>query len=184
MIQMPIIKERDKRKSPQAGEAGFTLVEMIIVLVLTSILSVFVFQIFTKCLKAQISMQERKERSDDAVLVQEKISREIMEAVAVSVGTKRLRLQKNVTSNADTNLFVEYWLNQSTLRRQSAASAAGVPGNISSNSGNIVAENVESFVVWAGPWYAGSSVNVVTITLAFEDGSNWMIATQPRNYGL
>ncbi len=183
MIQMPIIKERDKRKSPQAGEAGFTLVEMIIVLVLASILSVFVFQIFTKCLKAQISMQERKERSDDAVLVQEKISREIMEAEAVWASTKRLRLQKHVTSNADTNLFVEYWLNQSTLRRQSATGAAGVPGNIASNSGNIVAENITSFIVTTSTSY-GSSVNLVLINLAFADGSNWRIKTQPRNYGI
>ncbi len=182
MIQMPI-KERYKRKSPQAGEAGFTLVEVIIVVVLASILSVFMLQIFTKCLKAQISMQERKERSDDAVLVQEKISREVMEAEAVWASNKRLRLQKNVTSNADTNLFVEYWLNQSTLRRQSASSASGVPGNIASNSGNIVAENVASFTVTTSQSY-GSSVNLININLAFSDGSSWRIKTQPRNYGL
>ncbi len=178
MIQMPI-KERDKRKSPQAGEAGFTLVEMIIVLVLASILSVFVFQIFTKCLKAQISMQKRKERSDDAVLVLERISREVKEAnTIINAGSNLL-----IFTRADTDKAVKFIRNTGTnrLRRQSANSVVNLP--TSSATGDIVAENVTYFRAYTMQTY-GSSVNLIRVDMTLADGSTWRIKTQPRNYGL
>jgi prepilin-type N-terminal cleavage/methylation domain-containing protein len=74
------INRKHKRQYTKDGEAGFTLIEMIIVIVIASILGGFIFQILTKSLGAQIAMQNRKERADDAILVSEKISREIREA--------------------------------------------------------------------------------------------------------
>jgi prepilin-type N-terminal cleavage/methylation domain-containing protein len=179
---MPI-KERDKRKSPQAGEAGFTLVEMIIVLVLASILSVFVFQIFTKCLKAQISMQERKERSDDAVLVLERISREIRAADTINNASNN----KLIIVRADTGKAVKFILNTSTnkLRRQSADTVSNLPSDSDNSSGNnkIMAENVTYFLAEEKQSYF-SSVNLIQVDITLEDGSSWRIKTQPRNYGL
>ena len=177
------INKRCRHKSPQVGEAGFTLIEMIIVILVASILGTFIFQILTKSLGAQIAMQTRKERDDDAIMAIEKISREVKEAKTISVVTNILTLEKNVTSNADTNLHVEYWLNASTLRRESAMTAGGLPGSVTSTSGDIVAQNVTVFNVSTAQEY-GSSVNVVVINLDFADGSNWTTKIQPRNYGL
>ena len=171
-------KEKYRRKSPQMGEAGFTLIEMIIVIVLASILGIFIFQVLTKSLGAQIAMQTRKERDDDAILVLEKISREVKEAKTISVGTNILTLEKNVTSNADTNLHIEYWLNASTLRRESATTAGGLPGSVTSTSGNIVAENVTAFIVNA---IGGTFIK---INLTIDGGSEWETKIYPRNYGL
>lgn len=183
MTQMPINK-RCRHKSPQVGEAGFTLIEMIIVIVLASILGTFIFGVLTKSLGAQIAMQTRKERDDDAILVLEKINREVREAKTINnTGSNQLIFEKNVTSSTDTNKFVKFVRNPSTnrLRRQSSTSYGGLPGN--NTSGNIVAENVTVFNANPDQSY-GSSVDLIIIDLEFADGSNWRTKIYPRNYGL
>ncbi len=72
-----------RSKNTKCGEAGFTLVELIIVIVLTSLLGVFGFQMLAQSLLAQRNMQLRKEHSDDAVMVLDKISRELRQASAI-----------------------------------------------------------------------------------------------------
>ena len=181
MTQMPINK-RCRHKSPQEGEAGFTLIEMIIVIVISSILGIFIFGVLTKCLVAQRDMQVRKERADDAIQVLEKISREVREAKTInSTGSDILIFEKNVTSSTDTNKFVKFIRNTSTnrLRRQSAATLAGLPGN--STSGDIIAENVTEFNVSAE---AGIDGNRVVIDTALSSGSEWETKIYPRNYSL
>jgi len=173
-----------RHKSPQAGEAGFTLIETIIVIVLVSILGTFIFGVLTKSLGAQIAMQTRKERADDATLVLEKISREVKEAETINnTGSNQLIFEKNVTSSTDTNKFVRFVRNPSTneLRRQSSTTYGGLPGN--STSGNIVAENVTAFSSSTAQSY-GSSLNLIVIDLDFANGSAWRTKIFPRNYGL
>ena len=166
------------------GEAGFTLIEMIIVIVLASILGIFIFQVLTKSLGTQIAMQTRKERDDAAIMILEKIGREIKEARTInSAGSDILIFEKNVTMSMDTNTFVRYVRNTATnrLRRQSATSLGALPGD--STSGNIVAENVTFFSIDAQTHY-GSSVDMITIDVELADGSDWMTRIYPRNYGL
>ena len=153
-------------------------------LVLASILGIFVFQVLTKSLAAQITMQKKKERSDDAILVLGKISREVKEATAINnTGSNQLVFEKNVTSSTDTNKFVKFVRNPSTNRlwRQSATTYGGLPGN--NNSGNIVAENVTVFNSSTAQAY-GSSLNLIIIDLDLADGSAWRTKIFPRNYGL
>ena len=76
--------KKHKHRISKGGEAGFTLVELIVVLVLTSILGTFGFEILTDSLLAQRNVQVRKEHSDDAVLAMSTLQREIMEATGVS----------------------------------------------------------------------------------------------------
>ena len=175
---MPINKENGC-KTAQRGEAGFTLIEMIIVVVLSSILGTFIFGVLTKSLAAQRNMQVRKERSDDAVLALERISREVREANSVnSAGSNVLIFRR-----ADTGQAVKFIRNTSTnrLRRQSAADVPSLPGN--STDGTIVAENVNVFSVSTNQEYS-SSVNLIVISLGFADGSSWKAKIHPRNYGL
>ena len=183
---MQINRKHKQCQHTQDGEAGFTLIEMIIVIVLTSILGIFIFQVLTKSLGSQIDMQTRKERDDAAIMVLEKIGREVKEAKTInSTGSNILIFEKNVTSSTDTNTWVRYVRNTATnrLRRQSATTFGDLPGN--STSGNILAENVIEFSVDAQTHY-GSSVGVEMITIDVElaDGSDWMTRIYPRNYGL
>ncbi|MBT3355500.1 MAG: type II secretion system protein [Candidatus Scalindua sp.] len=171
-------KTKNASQSTQNGEAGFTMIELVIVLVLTSILGIFVFKISTSSLKTLITMRTRKERADDAVLVLEKISREVRAANDInSTGSNIL-----IFKRADTGKAVKYIRNTGTnrLRRQSAADVASLPGN--NSSGNIVAENVSAFNCSSE---AGSgSINRIAIDLQFADGSDWETKIYPRNYGL
>ena len=57
--QMPM-NRKHKRQNTQGAEAGFTLIELIIVIVLASILGTFVFSIISKSLASQINMQEEE----------------------------------------------------------------------------------------------------------------------------
>jgi len=165
-------------QSTQNGEAGFTMIEMVIVLVLTSILGIFIFQITTSSLKTFITMRTRKERADDAVLVLDKISREVRAANDINSTGSNLLIFKR----ADTGKAVKYIRNTATnrLRRQSAADVASLPGG--NSSGNIVAENVSAFNCTSE---AGSgSINRIVIDLQFSDGSDWETKIYPRSYGL
>ncbi len=158
--------------------------EMIIVIVIASILGTFVFGVLTKSLSAQIAMQKRKERDDGAIMVLEKISREVKEAKIIhNTASNQLIFEKNVTSSTDGNLFVKFIRNTSTneLRRQSSATYGGLPGN--DTSGNVIAENVTVFTSDALPQY-GSSVDIIIIDLELDGGSNWNTKIYPRNYGL
>jgi prepilin-type N-terminal cleavage/methylation domain-containing protein len=177
---MTRIQSNTKNESPstQNGETGFTMIELVIVLVLTSILGIFVFQIVTSSLNTLITMRTRKERADDAVLVLEKISREVRAANDInSVGSNIL-----IFKRADTGQAVKFIRNTATnrLRRQSAADVASLPG--SSSSGNIVAENVSVFT--SGSEAGSGSINRIVIDLQFSGGSEWETKIYPRNYGL
>ena len=68
---MPINK-RCRHKSPQVGEAGFTLIEMIIVIVLASILGIFISRFLPNVRLHKLPCRRGKERDDDAILVLEK----------------------------------------------------------------------------------------------------------------
>ncbi len=82
------------------------MVELVIVIVLSSILGVFALNIFGQCIVAQRDMQVRKEHSDDAVLVLRQMSREIMEAkgtITTGITTLTLPLGPDVVYSVDGN---------------------------------------------------------------------------------
>ena len=169
---------KKESQTTQNGEAGFTMIELVIVLVLTSILGIFLFQIVTSSLSTFITMRTRKERADDAVLVLEKISREVRAANDINTVGNNILIFKR----ADTGKSVKFIRNTATnrLRRQSAADVASLPG--SSSSGNIVAENVSGFNSYS--LSVGGPNPRVWVTLQFSDGSDWETKIYPRNYGL
>jgi prepilin-type N-terminal cleavage/methylation domain-containing protein len=177
MTQTPI-NRKNGCQSTKDGEAGFTMIELVIVLVLASILGIFVLQIATSSLKTSITMRTRKERADDAVLVLEKISREVRAANDINTVGNNILIFKR----ADTGKSVKFIRNTATnrLRRQSAADVASLPG--SSSSGNIVAENVSGFNSYS--LSVGGPNPRVWVTLQFSDGSDWETKIYPRNYGL
>jgi len=189
------MNRKHKRQNTQGAEAGFTLLELIIVLTLASILGTFVFSIISKSLAAQINMQTKKEMSDAAVLSLARISRELREVTFIDpsgTGTDVLRFQKkldpddptkSITSSKDKNPFIRYVRNTSTntLRRQSATTFAGLPSN--DTTGHKIALNVDAFSSNQYTQY-DSSIKMIRLDLTFEDGSVWETVVFPMNYGL
>lgn len=167
-----------KHKSTRSGEAGFTLIEMIIVIVISSILGTFIFGVLTKCLVAQRNMQARKERSDDAIQALERINREFREANVLGTATNNyLIFQKKVTSSGDANLWIKYQRNTVTniLTRHSANSQLNVA---MSTTGDIIATNVTGFI-------CSNNLNQKTkIELVFAGGSDWETNIFRRNFNL
>lgn len=172
------VNRKHKRKSSRSGEAGFTLIEMVIVIVLASILGIFVFGVLTKCLDAQIDMQKRKVRSDDAIRALERINREFREAKDLWWAVNDfLIFDKKITSSSDTNLSIKYQLNTvtNTLTRYSDTSAGAV---WASTTGDVIATNVTAFE-------CSTFLNQrAKIRLEFEDGSDWETNIFRRNFGL
>jgi type II secretory pathway pseudopilin PulG len=132
-------KCKRKQRAPKGGEAGFTMVELVLVIVLTSILGMFGFQILTNSLLAQRNMQVRKEHSDDAVLALNKISSEIMVATAISTGS-------TLTLTLPTET-VAYSVNSGQLERNVSGTA------------HVIAKNVASF--------NSSGTTSITVSLSF-----------------
>ncbi len=174
---MPI-KEKYKRKSPQKGEAGFTLMELVMVIVIASILGIFIFGVLSKCLLAQRDMQLRKERSDDAIRTMDKVNRELREAVdIVYAGNDQLIFEKSMTSSQDPNLFVHYIrdIPTNSLMRQSGNAVMDFwPWD--STLGDVIATDITQF------YPVDATGSILTIQLAFDDGNYWRTVLLPRNY--
>jgi len=172
------IHRKHKHKSTRSGEAGFTLVEMIVVIVISSVLGSFIFGVITKSLVAQRDMQVRKERSDDAIQALERINREFREANVLGAATNNyLIFQKRATSSADTNLWIKYQRDPvaQTLTRYSATSQLNVA---LSTTGNVIATNISKFT-------CSNNLNQKTkIELVFNQGSDWETNVFRRNFGL
>ena len=178
------MSRKHKRQNTHGAEAGFTLIELIIVIALASILGTFVFSIISKSLASQINMQERKVKSDDAVLSLERIGRELREARYIEpTSTDILIFEKKITSSTDPNTWIRYVRNTSTksLMRQSADTLANLPSD--STSGEVVAKDVTAFSSTPDGSY-GSSLDLFIIDLTFDGGAVWKTKVFPRNYGL
>ncbi len=137
------------------------MVELIIVIVLTSILGTFVFQIFTQCLVAQRKIQVRKEHSDDAVLVLDQLGRELRQAVLTSIDVQTATKGKvlsfrKIVSGAANGHYLLYGLYSSedklvrvvhtTPNAIDATARTNVISDFDNNNGIIVAKDVSGFV--------------------------------------
>lgn len=156
---------------------GFTLIEVIMVLVLASILGVFTFQYLTSSVLAFRTHSVRKEKSDDAVLALDRMSREIRDAklstvVITSPGTSPSTItftRKNTTNMQDASTAVTFTLDTASkeLRRQSAAGTS------------ILAKNVQGFTA-----SKDVTTGIITLAVKFLPASrtiDWQTTVYPRN---
>ncbi len=154
------------------GSSGFTLIEVIIVMVLTSILGIFTFQYLTGSMRTFKTFTTRKERCDDARMALDRISREIRDAqlstVSITAPDTITFTRENVSNMQDTSPSVSFLLDSASgeLRRQSAAGTS------------VLARNVQDFTASSG---AGGTISL-SITFSSSSGTiQWQTVVYPRN---
>ncbi len=144
------------RRNNEGREAGFTIVELIIVIVLTSLLGVFGFQMLAQSLIAQRNMQVRKEHSDDAVLALDKISRDLRQArspihVSTTGTPNQLGFVKAVSGGDRFVLYIRDTVTWQFLRYEVASNGDDAVNRAAdyltaaASTGHLIAESVIAF---------------------------------------
>ena len=150
---------------------GFTLIEMTMALVLTSILGIFTLEFLTSSLRTFKSFSVRKETNDDAMLALERMTREIRDARRSTINNTTpnalLLTRMNTGNMQDTSPTIRFFLQPASgeLRRTSAGGTY------------VLARNVQDFTANLGP---DGSVSL-TVTFSSSGNRQWQTAIYPRN---
>jgi prepilin-type N-terminal cleavage/methylation domain-containing protein len=174
---------------------GFTLIELILVIVISSIVSVFTFSFIYHSIQTYRIMRTQSQLHQEGSYALERLTRELRDAsysLDIAGGISFLKAHQ---TPADTNSFVRYYRSGSSLYRCSDNSLGLVclfnPGSSSTNK--LVAENIASFSIQHNvngePCNASNLPNCqddsfsITLGLARE-GQTFVIETTvtPRNY--
>ena len=137
---------------------GFTLIEILIVIIVLGILSIFGFQFLSTSLHTYSMMEKQKGLFDQATMVMERISRELRDAESISSPTSGntsyapLTFTKSHGTDEDSSTDISFELSGSTLRRVGTATVN-------------LADNVDADSI---PFLNNS--NEITITLTLESG--------------
>jgi len=145
-----------------ANNKGFTLIEIIIVIIVLAILSIFGFHFLSTGIHTYSMMEKQKGLFDQATMVMERISRELRDANTISSPTSgdtsyaHLTFTKSHGTLEETTTYdISFQLSGTTLRRIGSTTPATV----------TLADNV---VEGSIPFL--NSSNEITITLTLESG--------------
>ena len=135
-------------------DRGFTLIEIIFVIVIGGMISAFTFAFLYKSLETYRVMRTQRILYQDAVYSLERITRELHDAsTTFSTNGATISFMKPSRSTPtyslqDTNAFVRYYLSGTSLYRCSDGSAGAVclSNPASSPTNRLVATNVTSFL--------------------------------------
>jgi prepilin-type N-terminal cleavage/methylation domain-containing protein len=174
---------------------GFTLIELILVIVISSIVSVFTFSFIYHSIQTYRIMRTQSQLHQEGSYALERLTRELRDAsysLDIAGGISFLKAHQ---TPADTNSFVRYYRSGSSLYRCSDNSLGLVclfnPGSSSTNK--LVARNIASFLIQHNvngePCNASNLPNCqddsFSITLGLtREGQTFVIETTvtPRNY--
>ena len=142
-----------------ANNKGFTLIEIIIVIVVLGVLSIFGFSFISTAIHTYSMMEKQKGLFDQATMVMERISRELRDANTISApasGTSdsTLTFTKSHGSPEETTTYdITFQCPSTTLQRIGSTTPTAVN----------LADNVSAFTVT-------NSSNGITISLTLESG--------------
>lgn len=161
-----------------AFEKGFTLIEVIVVIVILSIASGITVYFVVNSLRVYTMGVHQKTLLDEAKLALERMCRDIRDAKAIStpvsggLGNTITFTRTNATGQDLANETITYRLNGNNLQREKASYSLPYP---------ILASNVSSFTVTRGA--AGNDEITLSLTLSLPSGENVNLQTKvyPKN---
>ena len=134
-----------------ANNKGFTLIEIIVVVVVMGILGAFGFHFVSTSIHTYSIMEKQKSLFDQATMVMERISRELRDAESITTATgSTLEFTKSHGTDEDSDTSISFELSGTTLQRLGTDTVT-------------LADNVDTFTV-------SNSSNEITITLTLESG--------------
>jgi len=136
-------------------EAGFTLVELLVVMVLLGIISATVAMLTLQATRAYADLLERRDNRHYARLTLERVAREVRQATAVGLASGRLDV--TTTDRGAINIF-----------RDGATSTVRIGGTGQPAEGTILAQNVTA----------------LTFNIENGSQPNWVEATLTDGAGL
>ena len=106
---------------------GFTLIEIVTVIVVLGILSVFTFSFIDNAVKTYVIGSKQRMLYQEASYIMERISRELRDANQIFASTSNgLYIWPKAHSGVmDTNRYVRYWVQNGNLVRTSSVSSIG-----------------------------------------------------------
>lgn len=168
------------RISKSAFEKGFTLVEVIVVIVILSISSGITVYFVVSSLRAYTMGVNQKTLLDEAKLALERMCRDIRDAKAITTplsggsGNTITFTRTNATGSGQdlANETITYRLNGNNLQREKASYPLPYP---------ILASNVSTFLVMRGA--GGNDEITITLILSLPSGENVNLQTKvyPKN---
>jgi prepilin-type N-terminal cleavage/methylation domain-containing protein len=148
-----------------ANNKGFTFIEIIIVIIVLGILSVFGFHFISTGIHTYSMMEKQKGLFDQATMVMERISRELRDANTITTpeygdSGSTLEFEKSHGTREETTTYaITFQCPDTTLQRIGSTTPATV----------TLADNVNTFNVERGT-VADGDEDRITITLTLESG--------------
>ena len=150
---------------------GFTLIELVVVIIVLGIVGVFTFQFLSTGVETYMTIQRQKDLFDEAKLCLERMSREIRDAEEILAFTLNTNIQfeksHGTTYDPTTTITFEYRSTFSDIRRRRGAGAW-----------NVLAEDVTGLIM------SNTSNEILTImTLSCTSGETVTMETKcfPKN---
>ncbi|MBW2570525.1 MAG: prepilin-type N-terminal cleavage/methylation domain-containing protein [Deltaproteobacteria bacterium] len=144
-----------------ANNKGFTLIEIIIVVIVLGVLSIFGFRFLSTAIHTYSMMQKQKTLYDEAAMAMERISRELRDASTITTATgSTLEFTKSHGSPEETSTYdITFQLSGATLQRVGSSTVS-------------LAENVKAsgFTVTRVTPTPPPVREEITITLTLESG--------------
>ena len=150
-----------------ANNKGFTLIEIIIVIIVLGVLSIFGFSFLSTAIHTYSMMEKQKSLFDQATMVMERISRELRDAKSISAPTSggsgsTLTFTKSHGTPQDSDTEdISFQLSGTTLQRV-GTDTVNLADNVKVSSGFLV-ERITTFD-------SGEVIlEEITITLTLEE---------------
>jgi prepilin-type N-terminal cleavage/methylation domain-containing protein len=154
------------------GSKGFTLIELIVVIIIMGVVGVFTFQFIASGIQTYITMQRQKDLLDEARLCLERMSREIRDSEQILAFTSNTSIQfeksHGTTYDPVTTIEFQYRPAFDDMRRQ----------RIPPGSWDLLAENITNFTMTN----TSNEILILTI-LSSAGGESLTMGTRcfPRN---
>ena len=162
----------DNKLQRGRADSGFTLIEMISVIVVLAIVSIFGFSFLSNSARTYFTLKNESILYNEAATAMERMSREIRDARSIQQVVNspgKIRVYKAHSTPQDTNMYVTFALNGNALQRGSNAADAD-PATYYD-----LAANCSSFT-------ATNSSNEILLTLTLSRATGETVMVQSKIY--